>query len=324
VRLISLGARLEADGDRRIGEVFFAQRDAKEVLVLRKEWTFAEGDAPRNGHELAQLFASSRVSFAALAKRELVTRAARRRANGLLDLSAARGMKSSMLPGRVAWDALPETLLVRDLAAHEASVRDRPPAALRPRRRGDGVRVVVVHRVADVSYFAAEQEIVGIVEDLAGTRLVVRAHHRTVSPGAIAAVRDGLEDGPRFVSGELRKTSRGWETTPLAIVGEHVRVPDIERPGGDVEAHAATPEPRDELGALLDAVDEVVERGVHKGVASVRARAQELGGRLREAGLVRIAELVAGVATGDASRLVDLAVVSATIHETPRYARTNG
>jgi hypothetical protein len=315
VRLVALGARLDADGERRIAEVFFAEPDSKSILVLRKEWSFPAGTTPKNGHELAQMFASSKLSVGALARGELITRAARRRANGLVDLSAARGMKSSMLPTRNAWDDLPEPIRVSDLASHERAWKARPPAILAPRKIGERIHAVTIARVVDVTYYAGEQELCGIVEDHAGTRLILRTRHRTVSPGAIDAVRQALAESPRFVSGELRRTLNGWEMTPLALVGERLIVPDLEKPRSAEQPGVPSRHVEDEFATVVHDLEELVDRGVHKGWASVVALAGPLSERLSNAGMGRTGDLVRGLASSGADRLLDLAVLRALAEE---------
>jgi hypothetical protein len=312
VRLIALGARLVADEDRRLAEVYFAEPDSKSVLVLRRSWTFAAPETPKNGHDLTAMYASSKMALGALARGELITRAARRRANGEIDLSAARGMKTSLLPASTAWDELPAAILVRDLASHEAAERQRPPALLRPRKIGDRVRVVAIARVHDVIERTAEQELLGHVEDAAGARLIVRVQHRTVSPGAVDAARDALARAPRFVSGELRRTTRGWEVEPLAIVGERVIVPDLEKPRAVAPARGGVPAALDALGSVVHELGDLVDRGVHKGWPSVQPFVIPTALRLREAGMARIATLLASSAS---ERLLDVAILRALADE---------
>lgn len=317
VRLVSLGARLDADNERRFATIYFAERDTKSVLVLRTSWTFTAKDSPRNGYELSQMFASSRMSVASLAKGDIVTRAAKRRANGEIDLAFARGMKSSVLPGGSAWDDLPEPILVRNLEAHEERMRGRPPSFLRPRQIGDGVHVLAIARVAEVGYDAAEQELVAIVEDAAGTRCILRTKHRTVSPGAVDAAREALAKEPRFVSGELRRTRHGWEITPLAIGTDRLVVPDVEKP----KAAESTPAPvgnrhDDALGSTIRAFEEFVDRGVQKGWPLFVPAAAALAARLDEAGLDRLGARVTKFGAGNEAGFFDLLVLRTLLHET--------
>ena len=101
------------------------------------------------------MFASSRLTLAALAKGEIIARAARRTANGGIDLSTARGMKAGMLPGSLHWSQLPEPVLVQDLVAYGEAVKKRPPRLLRPLHVGEDVHVLAIGKVQDVAYDAA-------------------------------------------------------------------------------------------------------------------------------------------------------------------------
>ncbi|AKV04769.1 hypothetical protein AKJ09_11432 [Labilithrix luteola] len=316
VRLISLGARLDADNERRFATIYFAERDTKSVLALRASWSFTGADKPRNGFELAQMFASSRMSVAALAKGDIVTRAATRRANGEIDLAFARGMKSSVLPGGSAWDDLPEPILVRSLETHEQRTRGRPPSFLRPRQIGDGVHVLAIARVVEIGYDAAEQELVAIVEDQAGARCILRTKHRTVSPGAVDAARDALENGARFVSGELCRTRHGWEIQPLGIGTDRLVVPDVEKPrSAEALPPAMGAHNDDALGATLHAFEEFVDRAVQKGWPLFVPAAPALAARLDETGLDRLGERVASFGAGSEDGFFDLLVLRMLLHE---------
>jgi hypothetical protein len=323
VRLTALGAELFADGERRTADLYFAERDTRQVFLLRKQWTFAPGERPRNGHELGDMFASSRLSLSALARGELVTRAARRRANGVLDLAAARGMKTALLPPSMAWSELPEPILVRDVRGHERAAAAAPPGLLRPRRLGDGVRVLCIGKVLDVGYRAAEQLLVADVEDMAGTRVRIERSHRAVAAGAIDALARALRDEPRFVSGRLRRSTRGWVLTPFAVVGERVTVPDLEKPAPGVALHGAPAEAPDDLDTVLAELASLVDRGVLKGSRALQAAGPALAARLRDAGMGRTAALLEGTAAEE-ERLLDLAVVRALLHEPPHIEAPPG
>lgn len=319
VRLISLGARLEADDERRSARVYFADPDGGGVLVLEKEWAFPKDAPPRNGPDLGELFASSRMTLSSLARSELVTRSARRRANGRVDLSVARGMKSSVLSASDAWSALTAPVAIADLAAYAAEVRKRPPAFLRPRHLGEDVHLIAIGGVVDVSWIPGEQELTAVVSDAAGERLLLRLAHRTVAPGAVDALARAVEEKPRFVSGRLRRSRDGWELTPLAILGQRLVIPDLERPSPSgrplVPGESARASPS-ELDTLLEELAALTELGIHKGVAAARTSAETLARRLDEAGMGRVAEKVSGVAKGDRAALLDVAVIAAVARGT--------
>jgi hypothetical protein len=179
VRLVALGCRLVADDDRRLASLYFVDPDTATVLVLAKTWT---GER-RNGADLGKLFASSRMAITDLVQGELVTRAARRKANGALDLSASRSMQSTLLPAGGGWDALPEPILVRDLRAHARRLAAAPPAVVAPRLIGHGVAVVAIARVDRVAVSADGLELIAVVRDAADNALDLALRPRGGVPG---------------------------------------------------------------------------------------------------------------------------------------------
>ncbi|MBK7402757.1 MAG: hypothetical protein IPJ34_42665 [Myxococcales bacterium] len=315
VRLLSLGARLDADGDRRMVRLYFADPDTATVLVLDKSWN----DERRVGADLGALFASSRMSITDLSRGELVTRAARRRANGALDLGAARGMKSSLLPSNIGatgpWSRLPEPLLVRDLAAHAARRRAMPPACLCPRGRGASVAVVQIGRVVSVDRLADGQSVTGWVEDTAGHRLILHTDHRRVAPGAVDASAAALGAGPSHVAGELRLTAEGWRMAPLSLLTTELVVVDLQRAaahqgpmrldaGGEPRPTAASPAAR-----LAASTGDYVGRTLLKGARATGSLAASLAGEAERHFAHRLAARFARAAHGASSAVLDLAVL---------------
>lgn len=311
VRLLALGVRLDADGDRRMARLYFADPDTATVLVLDKTWP-AEA---RFGADLGQLFASSRMSVADLARGELVTRAARRRANGTLDLGAARGMKSSLLPSSGNWQQLPEPLLVRDLAAHAARRRALPPTCLCPRGLGANVAVVEIARVIDVDLVGDGQSVTGVVEDATGNRLILHTEHRQVSPGAVEATAAALRAAPRYVAGELVRAGDGWRMDPLAMLTTQLVVVDLHRP----RSAAKTVEPESEalvVAAAPDAADQLaaatrdyVGRTLLKGFRATAPIAARLAQEAERLFAPRLAALFTHAANGATPAVLDLAVL---------------
>lgn len=307
-RWVGLGARLEADGDRRQASVFLADPLTGEVLVAQREWTFPEGTAP-NGPALGEKFASSRMSVAALAVQEVVVRGARRRANGRVDLGTARSMKATVYAGPPRWTELPDGLVVRDLEAHGKRVADRPPAALGPRRVASRVHVVGVEDVLGAGYSAADQEAVVLVRDPAGHVLRVRAAFRTVSPGAPGALLAAAEGGLQFVAGELRQRSHGWEMAAVGLaLPDRLVAPDLapERP---FRAESLASPADDPVAEQIRGAASLVERGVHHGVASIAPG--PVADRLEAAGMRWLAATVRGAATAPGFLTLAVAVAVA-------------
>lgn len=309
VRLLSLGARLDADEDRRMVRMYFADPDTATVLVLDKTWP----NETRNGADLGTLFAASRMSIAELARGELITRAARRRANGAIDLGAARGMKSAVLPSTGSWASLPEPLLVRDLEAHAARLRALPPRCLCPRGLGAGVVVVQLGTARELDVTGDGQAMTATVEDTVGNRLVLSTHYRAVSPGAVDATADALRAGATHVAGHLHRAPDGWWMEPLALMTRSLVVVDLHRPAkatplaDDAENRTThAPSSVDQLAASLQ---DYIGRTLLKGDKATGSSAARLARDADQLAAHELAALCTQAAGGKRDAILDLAVL---------------
>ncbi len=315
MRLIGIGAETEADGARRLATAYFVEPISMTVLALRHEWE-REGKEPPNGAALGRLYASSRRSLAELAGGYVVARGARRRANGLLDLSRARAIQPSNAPGEV-WGEIEAPVRVESLDMLSAQRAKDPPPMLAPRLVGHDVHVLSIDALVDIGYSAAHQEVVAIVADDEGGECFVRSFHRDVSPGRVDAIYRALSEGARQIAGRLTRTPRGWEMLPLAVAAAHGRVvvPDIEA------TRPYDKEPRPALfgesgsRSLFAELDALVARGVHRGYASVRSELSELARRFETAGATRTAALLEQAQRGGASSFLDVVMASQLVHE---------
>ncbi len=311
VRLISLGVRLDGDDDRRMVRIYLADPDTATVLVLEKTW---QGER-RNGPELAALFASSRMSIADLARGELVTRAARRRANGALDLSAARGMKSSLLATSGSWGQLPEPVLVRDLKLHGERLKALPPRCLCPRGLGANVAVVQLGVPREIEVTGDGQAVTARVEDSVGNSLMLQTHHRQVSPGAVDTTAEALRAGATHVAGELRRTNGAWSMEPLAFLTQQIVVVDLnpqkrqiqdEAIDGESASASAPPTAAERLTAALE---EYVGRTLLKGAKATQTAGARVAKEAEALSAHDLAMLCGRAAGGSAPALIDLAVL---------------
>jgi hypothetical protein len=303
VRLVSLGARLDADGRSREAQVFLADPDSGTVLVLARTWTYADGEDPDAGPALARRTVMPRVTLGALARGQVVTRAAKRRAN--LELVVG-GLAShtSVTPSAGEFAGLPRALLVDSFAELRASLRARPPRMLRPRVLADGIVVLRVAEVRSVAYSAAQQEVTALVADAAGENALVRKRHTSVAPFAVDSTIHALSrKKPLFVCGRASLEARGIVLEPFAIGVDGAlvvpdiadRVADLERPGGHGEA------PRtDALAEALRGAGLVLADAAHHGLArpppDLAARAHAVSERLSAVGLVEVGCRVARLA----------------------------
>jgi hypothetical protein len=315
VRLVSLGARLRADGRSRYADVFLADPDTQTVLVLGKRWDFKEKEAPEEGPVLARRSIASRLSLHQIAHGQLVSKAVKRRANRSMELATSRAVQTSVTPQRGEWGQLPSPILVRDMTAHLESLRARPPAMLRPRVLADDVHVVAVKAVEDVVYLTAEQMVVATLVDEADHPFTATIAHRSVAPHAVDAATTALRGPVRFVAGELRRGRFGMALDVTAIAGEAVVVPDL----ATAPAAANDPLPRHEarvradvLGDALRTTFAALEEAVHVGVKSLDEHALRrmaaAAARLEEVGLTtlgkHLSEAHASAKSGDAKAAV--------------------
>jgi len=275
LRLVSLGARVQADGRDRDAEILLADPDTSTVLVLRKRWTFPEGEEPLSAPELAGRRAASGATLEGLARGQAVTRVARRRANRLLVLGDARGGLTSVMPQAGAWDALPAPLRVTRLANLEEAWVSRPPRLLRPRVLAEDVHVLAVESVEWIADLPGAQSLMAAVLDADGSRLLLRKPWRAVAPHALeflAAALSGAWGPVRFVSGEMRRHLGGFEMEPLAVACDRLVVPDLEK--GPVEAPRLPPARERADPPVESAAAEalgLLDEGAHHGLAHAAA-----------------------------------------------------
>lgn len=310
VRLVALGCRLVADDDRRLASLYFVDPDTATVLVLTKTWT---GER-RNGADLGKLFASSRLAITDLVQGELVTRAARRKANGALDLSASRSMQSTLLPAGGGWDALPEPILVRDLRAHARRLAAAPPAVVAPRLIGHGVAVVAIARVDRVAVSADGLELIAAVRDAADNPLILRCDFEAVCPGAVDALAAALAAAPRFVAGVLEARADGWHMRPLAIVTTRLIVLDVAPRTAPPAAAAQAAHPDEDatpLGALRRAWHDFLDATLVQGVRAAAPLATRASAAATALAMARLAPLLARAGNGDVAATLDLHALAA-------------
>jgi hypothetical protein len=294
VRLVGLGARVEADGRTRHADVFLADPDAGLVLVLHKRWDVEPSDGAMDGSALARRQVAGRATLGALAAGQVVSKGVRRRANRSLTIGTSRVRDTSVAPQEPDWGSLPPTILVRDFAAYAAERGAQVPKMLRPRVLAEHLRVIAVQKVGDVVYLPAEQELVATLHDEKGADVRLSVRHRAVAPNAVDAVGAALGAGLRFVAGELRLGPAGLEIDPAAIVTDRLIVPDLAASAAAWDApHAVRAPVRGGLDAALAEAESTLEEAVQLGLQTPRAdwlgRVAAARTRLDDAGFASVA-----------------------------------
>ncbi|MGC4120023.1 MAG: hypothetical protein QM765_36675 [Myxococcales bacterium] len=300
LRLAALGARVEEDGERRVVSVFLADPASQTVLVLQRGYEPVDGKT-EDGPTLARRSAVAGSPLSMVAAAQVVSNAAKRKANRLLSFGVGALKKTSVLAGGFSLDTLPASLVVRDVAAFVAQLAGEPPRFLRPRLLAEHVRVFAVAEVEVVAYDEGEQAVRAKCVDPAGNFFFVELGHRSVAPAALQALAQHLRNGSATaVVGDARNAGGDLVVDPIAVVSGRLVVLDLEGPSEAGAAalaglpHAAPRAPGDLLERSVASARILLAEAVHQGLRTLTAtwseRVRGVRGQLREAGFERAAE----------------------------------
>ncbi|CAM3899225.1 hypothetical protein KIPE111705_30590 [Kibdelosporangium persicum] len=265
VRLTALGCRVNGVPDERTADVYFASGDM--VLVHR--------DAPMR--------TATRTAAA-----NVVSESVSRSASRVLRLRAGRVAQTSVTPVGTAWQELPDSLLVRDLAACAEELNALRPRVVRARVAAELVRVVEVAELRAIGYDPAAQTLEAVVADAAGGTAVVSATYRGVCPQSLDALVEALRSSPTHISGTLRRTRGTIVIDPLAVLTPSgVVVPDLATASAaGLPSSMSTP---DRITSTLDSALLVLAEAAHRGLRdvppSLRSRLTEIAEDMHRIGL---------------------------------------
>ncbi|MFI9810096.1 hypothetical protein ACIHEJ_38355 [Streptomyces sp. NPDC052301] len=289
VRLVALGCRIGGTARDRTADTYFAHADAGLALVLRKRWELAEDQSP-TGHDLSRrrLLGSP---LHALATANVVSEHTTRAADRTVTLTRGRIAATSVTPVGSAWTELPESLLLRDTAAHLRAAAERPPRLLRPRVAADAVRVVMVEAVEEIGYDPAAQRLEAVLRDPAGNGVHLHAEYNPLCPGGLDALAAALTDGGiRAVSGTLGRDRGRTVLDPLALLtAAGVTVPDLAPGAGGITLRTSVHRTTDPVTAALEtaltALADAAHRGLRHLTPATRAALADSADHLRRTGL---------------------------------------
>jgi hypothetical protein len=322
LRLVPLGSQCWSEQALDGVRMIWADPDTLAVTVMEKTWPRVDGastPALRNRRLVG-------MPLHRLAASQIVTRAARRRANGLLTVGAGAGQSSVLPLAGSAWDTLASPLRQPDVASLRAHLRALPPDFVRPPHAIEHVHVVPVAALIDCLWDAASQTLCARVQLAAGEDdfLTLRLRHDAATPGAIDALASALQDGPLALAGSVASEAGQLSMTPLAVLNAHgLQVPQLAAPGTPVHLPSARASDRNGLHDLLEGTKNLLAHSLRQGLRhqgdAALARAAHQASELRAAGLVRCAAaLVAGlenVKSSDTTVLPErLAALYALLH----------
>ncbi len=303
LRLVPLGAASSCDDDGDGVRLIWADPDTLAVTVLEKRWPRSTGDTALRERRLLGM------PLHRLAASQLVTKAAKRRANGLITIGSAASHTSALPLAGTAWDSLGSPLRQPDLPSLRAYLRNLPPDFVRPLQAIEHVHVLPLGEVLGVLWDAASQTLSAYVVVGAASgdnadehTLLLSLAHDKAAPSAVDALAAALagEHGvPLAVAGSVGRLGGQRCMTPLAILTESgLVVPQLAAPVPARAMAPASPRSPDPLNAMLERVTDMLAQCLrqglrHQGSAAIE-RAAGHARALRAAGLVRCADALSG------------------------------
>ncbi|NHV25189.1 SWIM zinc finger family protein [Burkholderia sp. D-99] len=324
LRLVSLGVELWADEAEEGASVLFADPDTQTVMVLTRNWPRA-ADVAAGGR--APDLAGRRVAgfpLRQIAAGQVVTKAAKRRANGAVDMAAGVRQTGVLPLSPTSWDDLVAPIRQPGIAALVAHLRDALPDFVRPRQAANGaaagaagslhvvafepmvVRSVRWDAAAQVLHARLAQGEAGTADADGDDALHLALPHRAVAPGAIDALARALSGewgALRALAGTVRLHAGTAVMRPLAVLtAQRAVVLQTEAAPPQLLPLAGGREPVPALVALaedtLALLAEWLRQGMrHQGGGAIeRALAQAT--RLERAGLAHAGRLLRALTDG--------------------------
>ncbi|WP_175970484.1 SWIM zinc finger family protein [Burkholderia sp. BCC0322] len=322
LRLVSLGVELWSDEAEEGASVLFADPDTQTVMVLTRNWPRA-ADVAAGGR--APDLAGRRVAgfpLRQIAAGQVVTKTAKRRANGAVDIAAGVRQTGVLPLSPKSWDDLAAPIRQPGIAALVAHLRDALPDFVRPRQAANGaaagaagslhvvafepmvVRSVHWDAAAQVLHARLAQREAGAADASVDEVLHLALPHRAVAPGAVDALVRALSGewgALRALAGTVRLHAGTAVMRPLAVLTAQRAVV--------LQTEAAAPQPlplaggREPLPALVALAEDTLallaewlRQGMrHQGGGAVE-RALAQAARLERAGLANAGRLLRALA----------------------------
>ncbi|NZA25467.1 SWIM zinc finger family protein [Luteimonas sp. SJ-92] len=305
LRLVSLGAECWQGEQIEGVRIAFADPDTQAVTVLERSWAISPGKSA--GAQMARRVAGQSVRQ--LACGQIVTKGARRRANGVIEI-VARASETSVLPlSARSWDTLGAPLRQPSGRALVSCLMDAHPDFVRPKQAIEHLHVLPIARVLEWGWDAATQtlhaQVLSATQGPASDEDVVRLslQHRAAASCAVDAFARvlGKEWGvPMAVAGIATVEAGRLRMQPLSILTEQRAVVlDAEQvakqslPSREADA---SPSP---LGAVVQATLDLLVSWLRQGLRHQGAGAMTRGlaqvDALRQAGLCRASAELQGV-----------------------------
>lgn len=300
LRLISLGMVCWRDDLNEGGSIIFADPDTQAACVLERAWP-RSADASEGIDSLLNRRVAG-YPLRLLAAGQLVTKAAKRRANASLELGTKAQHTSVLALSPKAWDNLLAPLKFDTLHALLQHLRSRPPAGIRSGEAGGNWHIIDLTNLTldHWAWDGAQQTLFARWDDAGQIALRASLAYQSLTPGAVDALARALggEWGAvRAIAGPVWREQGGVAIRPMSILTEQravilalePKVPQAmtlrEMPLAASVNQALLRESRYLLGQLL-------RLGLRHAPPSLRARALAQAAQLDEAGYTHAARLL--------------------------------
>ncbi|MFY9259017.1 MAG: hypothetical protein WAO71_00760 [Gallionella sp.] len=312
LRLISLGAQMWRDDQDEGVEIVFADSDTHTLSVFSRSW-------PSNtaGELLKRRVAGSTLGV--LAAGQLVTKSAKRRANGRLELGGTSRQTSAMPLSPHSWDDLSPPLKFAQLEALEQYLCDRPPASVLPSQSGSSFHVINLNELAltDWAWDAARQTLFAQWQSVEGTEMRAFLPYQQQTPGAVDALVRALKGewgGLRYIAGRVWLTQGAIGLRPISLLTDQraviLALEPVHPQQLALRTSSWTGDARFELlNEMQSTLGQLLRLGLRHASPAQRSRLTLQAEKLQEAGFPEAARLAYAMFASDANR-DELATVS--------------
>ncbi len=307
LRLVSLGLECWREDAAEGVRIVFADADTQALTVLDRSWPLATGVTP--GPLLVRGVAGHSVRQ--LACGQVVTRGARRRANGQIEIASGVRQTSLMPLSPRSWDSLGSPLRQPDARSLAAWLRELPPDCVRAPQAIEHLHILPVRQVLGWGWEAASQCLHAALhcgpagvngEELdAADVLHLNLPHQTLVAPAIDALARVLASGSlSAIAGTVRMhAGELWMRPWSAVSGEQMLVLQAQ----DEPAQALPLQPAagasSPLALTLDPAFDLLVRWMRQGLrhqsGSAQARAVSEAQALDQAGFSQCARALGAI-----------------------------
>lgn len=312
LRLVSLGMTCWRDEAAEGADIVFADPDTQALCVLERAWPRGAGEPDHPARLLNRRVAGFPLRL--LAGGQVVTRAARRRANAAVELGNQARQTSVLALSPKAWDDLRAPLRFGTVAALLQHLRSRQPAGIRAGETCGNWHVVDLAGLAleRWAWDGVRQTLFAQWRD-AGNEgheghggLHARLGYQSLAPGAVdalARVLAGEWGAVRALAGPVWRERGGVAIRPATVVTEQRAIvlalePRAPHPMQLREMPLADGAAEALLREALDLLGQVLRQGLRHAPPTLRSRVADQAVRLDEAGFGNAARLLGSVFAG--------------------------